>query len=183
MLVTKTKPVGFDYNIQGLQKFLYDRLKVLWNLNDDTSLEGNGRCYREKVDTGYIPRLFDASSSEYKNVEFIDDVHAAVFFFDVWDSVRQNGTTSVAKVDLIFMVNLSKIKPDLPYRGDEEARHDIEKLCITPRYNFILKEFGTGIKYVFNRFDGLTTKDLEQYRDTHPLHVFKIGFELIYHIQ
>lgn len=183
MLITKTNPVGYDFNIQGLQKFLYDPLKALWKL-DDTSLEGNGRCYREKIDTGYVPRLFVPSSDvPYKNVEFIDDIHAAVFFFDVWDSVRQNGATSIAKVDLVFMVNLSKIKPDLAHRGDEEARHDVERLCVSPRFNFVMKEFGTGIKYVLNRFDGLTTKDLEMYRDTHPLHVFKIGFELIYHIQ
>jgi hypothetical protein len=46
-----------------------------------------------------------------------------------------------------------------------------------------MKEFGTGIKYVFGRFDGLVGKDLEQYRDTHPLHVFKLSFDLVYHIQ
>lgn len=184
MLVTKNNPVGIDKPIQGLQKFLYDQLKVLWKI-DDASLEGNGRCYRERVDNGYLPRLYVQSAGDvpYKNVEFLDGSHAAVFFFDMWDVTRQNGTTSIAKIDLIFMVDLSKIKPGLPHRGDEEARHDVQRLCITPRYNLVMREFGAGVKYVFSRFDGMTTKDLEQYRDTHPLHVFKIGFELIYHIQ
>jgi hypothetical protein len=117
VLNLKTNPKGLDDNIQGLQKFLYNQLKALWNL-DDTSLEGNGRCYREKIDSGYVPRLFVSGSTDvpYKNVEFIDEVHAAVFFFDVWDSVRQNGATSTAKVDLVFMVNLDKIKPGLAHR-------------------------------------------------------------------
>lgn len=184
MLVTKTNPVGIDQPIQELQKFLYNTLKALWKL-DDNSLEGNGRCYRERVDSGYMPRLYVPGSTDipYKDVSFNDDIHAAFFFFDLWDVVDQKGTTSTAKVDIIFLVNLLKIKPGISHRADEEARLDVQRICVTPRYNFMLREFGTGVKYVFNRFDGLTTKDLEQYRDTQPLHLFKISTELIYHIQ
>jgi hypothetical protein len=185
MLILKTNPVGLDVPIQELQKFLYNRLKALWNIQDDNSIEGNGRCYREKVDNGYIPRLFVEGSGDipYKNAEFIDSLHSAVFFFDVWDVVKQNGTTATAKVDLIFMVDLQKLKPTVSHRADEEVRHDVQRICITPRQSFVLKEFGFGTKYVFNRFDGLTTKDIEQYRDVHPLHNFKLTFDLVYHIQ
>lgn len=182
MLNLKTDPVGLDIPIQELQKFLHTRLKALWNISDDV-IEANGRCYREKVDGGYIPRLYDTASGVYKNVEFVDEIHSAVFFFDVWDSVRQNGATATAKVDLIFMVNLQHLKPNVSHRADEEVRHDVEKICIVPRQSLVLKEFGSGIKYVFGRFDGMTTKDLEQYRDVHPLHVFKLTFDLVYHIQ
>lgn len=181
MLIIKSNASGIDKPIQGLQQFLYKQLKALWKL-DDTSIEGNGRCYREKVDTGYVPRLINADMS-YRNVEFIDDVHACVFFFDLWDSVRHNNGSSLAKVDLIFMVNLSKIKPEIPYRADEETRMDVLRLCSTTRQSFVMKEFGSGIKYVLNRFDGLTAKDTEQYRDVQPLHVFKVTFDLLYHIK
>jgi hypothetical protein len=180
VLVVKDKPVGVDIPVQGFQKFLYPKLKALWNLSD-SEMDGYGRCYRNKVDKGYIPQLFDGGTV-YKDVFFDDTNSSALFFFDLEDVRQGTAATSSTKVDMIFMVNVQKIKPGLSYRGDEEIRVDVERLCLVPRFNMKMVAMCTGFKNVFSRFDGVLTADQVTFRDLHPLHVFKISFELIYSI-
>lgn len=180
MLQVKDKPVGVDIPVQGFQKFLYSQLKALWNVSD-SEMDGYGRCYRNKVDKGYIPQLFDGATV-YKDVFFDDTLTSALFFFDSGDSVKQNAASSLVKIDLIFMVNLQRLLPSLQWRGDEEVRNQVERICLVPRYGLRMCEVVTGFKNVLSRFDGILSADQVTFRDLHPLHVFKICFDLTYNL-
>jgi hypothetical protein len=185
MLVVKTNPVGIDIPVQKLQTFLFDALKKRWGVVDD-NLFAYGRCYRNKVDKGYVPEVFESSADSnntiYRAIEFVDDVYKALFFFDVDDRVKYDAGNTLARVELIFIVHLPSIKPGLLHRGDEEARNDAEKLCSQRRFGFTMNGFETGFRNVFSRFDGLLNDDQLTFRDQHPLHVFKINFDLLYSI-
>ena len=185
MLSVKTSPVGVDIPVQGLQIFLYNQLKAKWNITD-TEFESYGRSYRNKTDKGYIPEVFQSSSQPgntvYKPVEFDETVNKALFFFDAYDDVKYSKGTSSVKVDIIFLVNVALLKPLLAHRGDEEIRNDVERLMAQKRFSFTMTGYATGFKNVFNRFDGLMSKEQVTFKDLHPIHVFKITADLIYNI-
>ncbi len=103
-------------------------------------------------------------------------------FFDMYDETKYDKGSSLAKVDMVFVVSVPLLKPTLQHRGDEEIRRDVEQLCATPRFNFTMNTFKTGFKNVFSRFDGYLKKDQVTFRDLHPIHVFSIGFSLLYDI-
>lgn len=185
MLNLKSSPVGIDKSIQGFQQFLYSKLKAKWGVAD-SEYDSFGRCYRNQADAGYIPQVFVSSEAEnntvYKEAWFDDTIHKAMSFFDSYDAVKYDKGTSTATVDMIFVVNVALLKPDIQHRADEEIRRDVELLCAMPRFNFTMKEFRTGFKNVFNRFDGWLKDDQVTFRDLHPIHVFSISFQLIYDI-
>jgi hypothetical protein len=186
MIYLKNIPVGIDSPIQQFQQFLYDQLKKKWKVSD-TEYDSYGRCYRNQTDAGYVPEVFVSSdlanNTVYKPALFDDTINKAVSFFDVGSVVKYDNGTSKATVYLIFMVNVALIKPTLQHRGDEEIRRDVELLCSMRRFNFTLNEFMTGYKNVFNDFDGWLKADQVTFRDLHPLHCFRLGFDLIYGIQ
>lgn len=185
MINLKTSPVGVDKSIQGFQQFLYGQLKKTWGVTDD-NYDSFGRCYRNQVDTGYIPEVFVSSpvanNTVYKVAWFDDSLHKAVSFFDVLSTTKYSKGSSVVEVDLIFLVNVAQLKPSTQHRADEEVRKDVEQICAMPRFNFTMKEFKTGWKNVFDNFDGWHKKDEVTFRDLHPLHVFSLGFDLLYDI-
>lgn len=185
MLFTKPSTTGLDTPIQAYQSFLYNQLKALWNLSEET-FEAYGRCYRNQVDRGYTPEVFVSSAAEnntkYKELDFDETTLSALFFFDVWDSIKQDAGTSKAKADLIFIVNVAKVKPNLQHRGDEEIRNEVGRTCLPARFGFRMTETVTGFKNVFQRFEALLTSEQVTFMDLHPLHVFKIGFDLVYNI-
>lgn len=185
MLNLKNIPIGIDTPIQGFQEFIYGQLKSLWGVSD-SEYDSFGRCYRNMTDAGYIPEVFVSSdqvnNTVYKEVWFDDSLHKVVSFFDVAAITKYDKGSSVATVNLIFIVNVPLLKPDIQHRGDEEIRRDIEQLCASPRFNFTMKSFVTGFKNVFANFDGYLKRDQITFRDLHPLHVFSIGFDLLYNI-
>lgn len=182
----KDSVIGVDIPIQNFQKFLYGQLKTKWGLTDDV-FQGYGRCYRNNYDKGYVPELFvNGTPTQYVGIEFDDTTTTALFFLDLYDSERFSKGSTQAKVDLIFIVNVKKIKtdkaPSLTHRGDEEIRNDVERLCQVGRFGFIASEFVTGYNNVLTRFPGITKSDQTTWRDLHPLHVFKITFNFTYNL-
>lgn len=185
MLVIKTNPVGKDVPIQSLQQYLYNKLKVLWQVNDNV-FDGNGRCYRNKNDKGFVPELFVvsdvANNTQYKAVWFDKTNHAALFFFDVDDKEVYKEGMSTVTVSIIFMCNLAMLKTKSPiqHRADEEIRNDVRKICSVGLYQMQLKGEEVGYANVFRSFGGLVNNDGEVFEDRHPLYCFKMIMELNY---
>jgi hypothetical protein len=189
MLNLKVKPVGIDVAIQLFQQFLYNNLKGTWGLTD-AEFDSHGRCYRNLIDVGYVPEVFvpaaepDPANTTYKQVFFDETTMKACSFFTMKDAESYQDTAGrvalIAKVSLIFMVNISLIKTDLLHRGDEEIRTDVQKLCLRELYDFKPTSFETGYKTVFSEFDGWTKTDQVTFKDAHPLHCFRINFDVLY---
>jgi|SRR5579862_2859368 len=192
-LLTRSNPVGIDIPIAGFQKFLYNQVKAKWGITDDFKYTCYDRAYRELIDTGYAPRYMVPNAQsvlEWVTCTIDDTTDWVVSFFSVPDQIQEiENRTSVAKVSLIFQVNLGTadnptIKPAITgHRADEEVRNDIEQICFTPRFGFELAGFETGFENVFKDYKGLMTEDRKNIADLHPRHVFKINFNLEYALE
>lgn len=186
MLNVKNTVTGIDVKIQKFQTFLYNKLKVLWNLND-TTLDSYGRVYKNTNDLGTVPEVFvsgatGSNNTIYKAVFFDKTTQSALFFFSVDDTIPFSSVQGAesSKVSIIFIINLEQVKPLLPHRGDEEVRIDIEKLCTLEMWGFLLTGMETTFKNVFKQFTGLVNKDNEVFEDRHPLFCLKVNMELFY---
>jgi hypothetical protein len=54
MLYKKENPIGIDAKIQSLQVFLFNKLSVLWGLNEN-NFDGYGRTYIKRSDRKVLP--------------------------------------------------------------------------------------------------------------------------------
>lgn len=187
-LYGRSNPVGIDIPIRGFQKFLYNQVKSVWNIQDDSKYRCYDRAYNDLIDKGYVPRVISPNTEgvlEYQTISFDETLDWAVSFFNVSDRMSEiSNRSSRSQVGLIFAVNLEKIKPAITgFRGDEEARVDIAKICFTPRFEFELTGIDIGYENVFKEYKGLLTPDRNDWRDYHPLHVFRINFDLTYALE
>lgn len=178
----KNSVIGVDIPIQNFQKFLYNQLLLKWKISESSFLS-YGRCYRSNRELGYFPEVYvNGTPTQYVGIEFDDTNSKALYFFDLYDDVKFKDGSATARVDLIFIVNVSSLKPKTAHRADEEIRNDVERLCQMPRFGFVATDFQTGYANVFNRFAGITKNDQITWRDLQPLHVFKITFDFVYNI-
>lgn len=175
----KITPKGVDIPISLLQTALYNQLKVIWSVTDST-FEMYGRAYRNQTESGYTPEVY-TGKKEYQDVLFNDKVYVQSFFGLKENTAVVSGTSSV-EAFVIFMVNLDKIKPSNTERKDEEARIDVEKICMQSLYGFDVIGFVTGIDNVFDQYSGWKKENGIKYRDMHPLHCFRINFNLLYSV-
>lgn len=173
MNFAKPTVTGIDIPIQKLQTLLYDRVKTLWSVTDST-FNMYGRAYRNQLQNGYAPEVY-VGKDEYKDSYFDDTLAGSAFF--AYENTKLNGVDTTAVVSLIMMVNLAKIKPGT-VRNDEEARVDIERICLERNYGFFLTGIVTGIDQVFKEYG---TKSIK-YRDMHPWHCFRLNFNITYNI-
>lgn len=183
MLHVKDSTVGIDTPIQAFQTYLYDKLKVLWPV-DDSTLEGYGRVFRNRGDKGYVPELFvgsdDTNNTKYQAVYFDKTTLKAMFFFDAEDKVIKRDLTFEQGVGIIFIVNLELLNgpdttADLTHRGDEEVRNEIRMIMQDGKFQTTYEGEETGYRNVFSRYDGVNSKDTEVFEDRHPLHCFKMN--------
>jgi len=174
MLFLKEIPTGIDVPIQKFQKYLYESIPEVWNIDAEKQYECFGRAYRNQKskEGGYIPEVY-VGNGNYRDVYF-DDSKAALSFFGVED-VQKYKITLIAGVFLIFCVDIAKTHPDVKHRGDEEARRDV--INLSEQYKF--GEFtgiATGIQSVFKGYDVNQIK----YRDMQPMHCFRLNYSLAY---
>jgi len=184
MMNVKPSPVGIDISVQRFQKFLYPALLKVWGITNDNDYESYGRAHKNQTADGYIPEGFkgtDPKKIEYKDA-FWDDNKKAVSFFLLGDVTKYDSGNAMAPVGLIFMVNVQSLKPTISYRADEEVRNDVERLCQIERYGFALTEIVTGIDQVFREFSGWRKAQGIKFRDMHPLHCFRLNFQVLYDI-
>lgn len=113
----KTNPVGIDSEIERIQTKLYDNLSS-WNI------EGFGRVYVNESNTP----LWFYKKNDYKTVLIKKAGTNGKFFFVESGSTDIKTSISITEVDLIFLLDISKIKPNITHRADEEIKVDIEKI-------------------------------------------------------
>ena len=121
--ITKTNPVSIDKAIQKVQIGLYDGLGY-------TNIDGLGRIYKVKRGDNTIPARH-ISNKDYKEV-LLNDKITGSFFFVAGDETDVIGDQAETEVDIIFFLNLQKIKPSFPHRSDEEVNSEI--VAILHRY-------------------------------------------------
>lgn len=176
MNITKPTVIGIDIPIQKFQTVLYNKIKSLWPV-DDTSFNMYGRAYRNQASKkGYQPEVY-VGNNEYNDSYFDDRLKGSAFFgLSSPEKVTADGDTT-AQIFIIFMVNLSAIKPGAT-RNDEEARNDMQQFCMNRFSGLFLSGVVTGIDQVFKEYniDNIT------FRDMHPWHCFRLNFNLTYNI-
>lgn len=177
MLYTKTHPVGIDTLIQRKQIELYEGLLAKWNLTSDDYLS-IGRCYRNQADEGYIPEGY-IGEGEYQSL-FVNDGYAVTTFFGTEKIEVVNSVTLQGQMHLIATIDLSKVYQNLSWRADEEVRQDVyEILKNDPELK--LTEIITGVENVYREYTAWRDKYKGiNYRDMHPLHCFRLNFNITY---
>jgi hypothetical protein len=182
MLITKTSPVGIDWYIQQFQTALHNQLMAAWDLDVNDAVENAqyecyGRAYRNRTDNGYIAEVY-TGSNQYKEVYWNDQL-TAISFFGLAGSIS-NGPLSNAEVHLVFFVNLSKIKPAILHRADEEVRTDVERITGRYSYGFVLNSTELWLQNILKEYPGSRRDDRLKYVDMHPVHCFRMNFSISY---
>lgn len=182
MLVTKTNPVGIDWRIQKLQTYLHGRLATKWSIDVNDSEQSStfmsyGRCYRNKKNEGFVAEVF-TGNNEYKEV-YWDDSLKAISFFGL-GSKETAKIMDTVEVNLIFFVNLQKLKPSITHRADEEVRQDVKSLLGVSNYGFKYKSIEVFIDNVLKEYPGSYRNERLKSVDMHPVHCFRINFDLVY---
>jgi hypothetical protein len=182
MLITKTNPAGVDVAIQNLQIHLHKQLVKAWSLTGDTdpSYECYGRCHRNKIDSGYIAEVFTGGISgvDYKEVYWNDELKAISFFGT--GSKTTFDKLNKADVHLVFFVNVSKLKPLITHRADEEVRSEIQQLFGNSLYGFSFESMELWLENVLKEYPGSRRDDRLIAVDMQPVHCFRINLTLLY---
>lgn len=179
MLNTVTYPKGIDIPIRKMQEYLHDLLLDVWGIDTD-QYQSYGRCYRNKQDRGYIAEVY-TGENEYKEVYF-DDTLSAISFFGITDSIKQ-GVGQTANVHLIYFVDLQKLKTTLTNRADEEVRLDVMQLIGSSKLGFSFKSVDLWLENVLREYSGSYRDERLKVVDMHPVHCFRLNFELNYNIK
>lgn len=182
MLIVIDDPKGIDVPIRKLQEKLHSYLMNAWILDPEDDIQNAlyqsyGRCYRNKKDTGYIAEVY-VGSNEYKEVYWNDNLNA-ISFFGI-SSVINHNVGEIADVHMAFFVNISKLKPALTNRADEEVRMDVLNMLGKGWFGFNLVSIELGIENVLKEYPGsIRDKGLARV-DMHPIHCFRINLKLNY---
>lgn len=161
----KTNPVGIDKEIEKMQSKLNTKLSS-WNL------DAYGRIYKTEREGKTIPEHF-SGGKDYKEVLINDKINGKFFFVENDRSTIISGPRYQTTVDIIFLLDLAKIKPNVTHRADEEARLEINE-AIGRLTMFDLTEVTKGIN-ALSDFD----TDLI---DMQPYHFLKFTGTLRYQI-
>ena len=185
MLYSKTNPVGVDIPIQKLQTELYRKLIDAdhWNLADTSKYKAYGRCYRNKVDDGYIAENYEGGSN-YKEV-YWDSSLTAISFFGITKEIKA-GINSEADIHLVFFADLSKLAlkdkelNTITHRADEELRQMVLKIIGTHSHGFNYVSTELWLENVLKEYPGSRREKRLAAVDMHPVHCFRINLKLIY---
>jgi hypothetical protein len=158
-------PVGIDSVINKIQSKLYNSLNTLWGVE----IDGFPRCYdiirdKRKTIEHYL------GNKEY--LSLISHDRNKFFFLSNQDYVQNSYSTYDTVIELYFIVNLSKCKPLLGHRGDEELRLDVINVLslvgdISPNMKIV-----KGVENVFKGYSYNLSDDMQ------PYHSFKISLTI-----
>ena len=166
MIFAKTTPYGLDAQLKRVQNYLNS------NLPWAGTLAIYGKIQPTLRDKEVIPEVY-ISGKEYRDM-FIDDKYSAEVGFIVKDRTFEN-FKPVAKVDVVFTVDLSKIYATA-LREDELCLIDAKEALKKSMLINSITKIKTGIDEVFNGFD----KDRIKHRDMQPWFVFSFETEISY---
>tara|TARA_A100000164_G_C21880519_1_gene760025 strand:- start:730 stop:1233 length:504 start_codon:yes stop_codon:yes gene_type:complete len=157
-------PVGIDKEIQRIEERLYNGLNY-------SNIEAYGRCYVIDVEDKTVP-VYYSGEKEYKEVLLNDALAMSFFFIERPTSTKANGHYTTP-IDIIFMMNLESLKPEINHRADEELKAEIDKILVK-NTQFTLTEVKKGL-------DALEGFDHEL-KDMQPYSFLKFTGEIKYQI-
>lgn len=159
MIVLKENPVGIDKSIQGIQIYLNEKLTGY-------NLEVLGRAeLKDKK-----PIVF-YKKNDYKEALFINQLTSGKVFFVDNGTTKTDGRSLITDVDIIFLLDVQKIKPTVAHRADEEVKIEILEVLQS-----FLKRTEIEITKGIEALKGFDTK----LKDLQPYHFLKYSFELKY---
>lgn len=176
MLNIRTNPVGQDWYIQQAQTFLYNQLLIKWSMVD-AEYQSFGRCYRNKVNDSYVAEAY-TSNGEYREV-YWDDSLKAISFFGCGERAEIQSGNKI-QIHLVFFVNLSKIKPSILHRADEEVRQDVTAIMGQNIFNLHYTSQELWLENVLKEYPGSRRDDRLKVVDQHPIHCFRLNYTLFY---
>lgn len=175
MLIQKLNPVGADKNIQAFQKMLHDQLLAKWGLTTE-KFHSYGRVYKNQRANGmYVPEWYEGENN-YKEVHF-DDI-PVYSFFGVADRSEFNESQHLIDAYLVFRVDLSKVRPLITHRADEEIHADIQDIIRRDFHGFEYKSMETGVRAAFKEYSKWVESN--QFNDMHPWHICRFNLSLKY---
>lgn len=184
MLILKTDPVGIDYMIQQIMAEIHPRIMAAWDLDPEVEIENklfqfHGRSYRNQTSNGFVAEVYTADN-QYKEVYWNDALHGIAFFGTNGTEKHQIAGYETTQVHLVFFVNLDKIKPSITHRADEEVRNEVIKIISEENRDFIFKSNDIWLENVLKEYPGSLREDRLKFVDMHPVHCFRLNFELNY---
>lgn len=122
-------------------------------------------------DSAYVPEVYTGNGN-YSDV-FFNDKKSVSSFFLVGNTVKYDCGKPTAEVGLIFCMSLQKLYP-IADRADETAHNDI--------VGYVNTRFGTllSVEYTIDKVFKEFKRSPIKFRDMHPLHCFRLNFELMY---
>lgn len=165
---TKTNPIGIDAKIQRLQTSLFSQLNTLWS----TELDAYGRCYVVE-ENGERTVNFYKNPKEY---QIISVAEKNKFFFIHRSIAKKVDTLNYeTNIELIFIVDVAKLKPQITHRADVEVQADVE-LLLNQFENIFVESFEVGYENVLRGIKFNQTSDMQ------PYHVFKFNLNVRYNM-
>ncbi|CAL2055986.1 hypothetical protein [Tenacibaculum sp. 190524A05c] len=158
MIILKDNPVGIDKEILKFQKYLEYRLSD-WNLQ----IYGRSEIIDKKL-------LIYYKKNDYIEALVLDSqFNGRVFFKDSSNSIIDTNKISTS-IEIIFLLNIKNIMPDISHRSDEEIRVEL--------INLISKKVGGQIKVLKGQevLDKYSTKLI----DMQPYHFLSFSFDYSY---
>jgi hypothetical protein len=162
MIYSKTNPAGIDYCISVIQSFLYTEIQRIWSLSEAEILSYPRveRIRKREIDDK--ERLAYFSDGKYTQDDMLlDDRYSVLFCFYPINRPEYMNYLNYQDVEILFFVNLSKLKPSITHRGDEEVRSDIRSILPRP-------EAYKGT------YDLIELPGFTEVMDMQPFHSFKI---------
>ena len=144
-------PKGIDAEIQRIETSLYNNLGY-------SNIEAYGRCYVIEKDDNTVP-VYYLGNKEYREVTLNDALEMSFFFIERPTSAKASGFYTTP-VDIIFLLDLEKLKPELNHRADEELKAEIDKILVK-NTQFTLTEVKKGLD-ALEGFDH-DLKDMQPY--------------------
>ena len=163
--------IGIDNKIKIMQDVLFQHLGF-------TNVDFYGRVHKiiSKDGKGFTPEVY-VSNTERKEV-FYDDRNAIggnVFFIENDEHTTTDGKFYVAKVKVVFMLNLNKVSSLKNYRADSEIQQTAIELL--KRLKAIeITSIEKGVENVLSDFN--TERIIKH--DLQPYHTFSINGNLNY---
>lgn len=165
-------PLGIDAKIKFIQDALHGHLGF-------SNVDFYGRVQKSlnKDSKTYIPEVH-VSKTERKEVYYDDAIAPGgnVFFVEEDDKhTTKDGVVFVAKVKIVFMLNLDKVYPNANNRADTE----VQDHCLKLVRRLKILDITAVEKGVSNVLKGFNIENVKL-NDMQPYHIFSINGELKY---
>lgn len=171
MNYTIETPIGLLVPIQQLQNKLFDKLPALWN---NQTIDGYGLCELINDENNKKDVMWFLSKNDSIQVSVAEKTK--FFFIQREQSKKINNIDYQTTIELVFIVDLAKIKPNVAHRNQSkaEAQAEAEKIInLYGRFN-ITNLDPTGYESALRQIK-YTQED-----DKQPYHVFRFDLSIIY---